>query len=471
MSRAAENLIQSKHLWWMTLITLCCIAGLASLFVNPVFIIAGIVLIVNVFLVLKYPMWGLLSYLIIFLLRPGEMVPALAVLRPELLTGLLVILAIVLHQKFNQGKVTLPKDRITLLMFAFLIVICLTVFVSYERSVTVETAMNFIKLIIFYYLIVSIIDTKEKLVAFIIVSLILIAYIALDAFKEYLAGEFVHTMGVDRMQGSTSAGGDPNSLANTLAATIPFVVAGAYYFKNFIARSLLIGLAVLMAVLITVTASRGGMVAFLGIIIGGIAFSKNKLALIITCVVLLLVGWTVLPEQYKERYMTMTEVKDIDQTSSGRWSIWVSGTHMIIQKPILGVGAGAFKWANDSGEFGPPQWMQAHNLYIQLFATTGIIGFIVWFAFIYNFGRKLIDLMRLVRDSAEYNWIRLFAISFIVTLIALLISGLFAHSLYRYTWYLMAALTAVMIRLASPLADQDNLPIDEKEDNNLEIGA
>lgn len=454
MAQYDGQIITTRHLWWLALITVCIVAGAASLYVNPLFIVASLIMVVNVFLVLKYPIWGLLAYLIVFMLRPGEVFSVLAPLRMELLTGLLTMLAVVLQQKFREGKVVLPTDRISLLLFAFLLVMCITIFVSYEKTNTVQTVLDFLKLLIFYYLIVSIIDTKEKLVAFIIVYLLLIAYIAFDAFKLFLAGGFVHRMGVDRMRGATSFGGDPNSLANTLAATIPFIIASAYYFRNILAKIGLWIMALGMVVLITITASRGGLVAFGGVVAGGIIFSRHKLVAIVAVIILILAGWTVLPDQYKDRYRTLTDLEDLDQTSSGRWEIWVSGIKMIVSKPILGVGAGAFRWANDSGEFGPPQFMQAHNLYIQLIATTGVIGLIIWSAFIYAFIKNLWNLLRKVGRSEEYRWVRIFSISFAVSLIALFISGLFAHSLYRYTWYLMAALTAVLTAMTK--IDDDN---------------
>jgi len=456
MPQFERQFITKTHVWWFSLIMFCAVCGILAVFVNAMFLIATVFLIVNVILILKYPIWGLLSYLIIFLMRPGEMFPALAPLRVELLTGLLVILSLVLHQKYKTGKILLPRDNITLSLAAFLVVMCLTIFVSYEKSRTAQTIQDFIKLMIFYYLIVSVIDSRPKFVAFVTTFLLLIAYIAFDAFKMYAAGAFIHTMGVDRMSGSTSAGGDPNSLANTLASTIPFVVASAIYFKNYFVKFLLFLLALAMAVLITITASRGGLVAFLGVIGGFIFFSNKKVVLTVAVAVLLMVGWTALPDQYKQRYKTMTELEDIDQTSSGRWDIWVNGSHMIINHPILGVGAGAFAWANSSGDFGRPMFMQAHNLYIQILATTGLVGFFVWFIFIFNFSKNLRYLMNKVRGRPEHRWIRVYAVSFAICMISLFISGLFAHSLYRYTWYMMAGLTAVLTFLGDQV-DQENI--------------
>jgi len=467
-----KQIVSATHVWLTVLLLVSIIAGVASVLVNASYIIFGIFLIINVVFIIKYPMWGLLVYLVIFMLRPGEMYPILAPLRVELLTGLLVMVTVVLHQRHHKGKVTFPADNITLSILAFLAAMCITVFVSYEKSLTFGEVQEFIKLLVFYYLIISIIDTKKKFVAFVTVYLLAIGYISFDAFKLYLAGGFVHTMGVDRLQGTTSAGGDPNSLANTLASTIPFVVASVFYFKRVPVKVVLSILAVFMAALITVTASRGGMVAFAAVIMGAIAFSRHKAAAIAAVIIFALAGWTVLPDQYKDRYRTLTDVEDIDQTSSGRWAIWESGVNMIITRPILGVGAGAFFIANGSGDFGPPRYMQAHNLYIQLLATTGVVGGLCWFAFIYNFIGRLQRLRRKISQSGRYRWIRIYSTSFLISLIALFISGMFAHSLYRYTWYVLAALTTVMWRLAVEEApDEESRPADESSGQTIGVKA
>ena len=464
MPRIEGQFVGSRHLMWFLLAAICVAAGIASLYLNSFIIIAAIFLLLNVVLVMKYPMWGLLAYLVIFLMRPGEVFPALAPLRVELLTGIFVMVAVILQQKLIEKRVTFPSDKITISLVALLAVMCLTIFVSYEKSYTFQTIQDFIKLIIFYYLIVTIVNTRKNFVTFVSVFLIMITYIAYDAFKMYLAGGFIHTMNVDRLYGSTSAGGDPNTLASTLASTIPFVIASGYYFRNVFIKILLFVLAAFMAGLITITASRGGMIAFLGVVLGGIAFSRHKFVAIVALVIVLSAGWTVLPDQYKERYETLGDVEDIDQTSSGRWEIWKSGFNMIVNRPILGVGAGAFVTANGSGDFGPPRFMQSHNLYIQVFATTGIIGFAVWLAFIFNVIQKLRVLRNKVAAIAKLRWIRVYSTSFAVSLIALFISGMFAHNLYRYTWYMMAALIVVLSNLAGPALSEDGVVADQERE-------
>jgi len=459
MERADKQFIGSRQLLWLFLISVCIIAGILSVFVNPLLIIAAIILVLNVIIMMKYPMWGLLAYLMIFLLRPGEMFPALAAFRIELVTGIFVLVAVVIRQKLIEGTVYFPRDKITIMIIGFLAVMCITIFMSYEKSITIDTCISYIKLIIFYYLIVSIIDSKKKFVAFMSVFLLLIAYIAFDAFKSYAAGGFVTRMGVDRMYGSTSAGGDPNALAATLGATIPLVVASAYYFRHFAVKIGLWALALGMAYLITITASRSGMLAFMGVLAGGFIYSRHKVILLIAAFLLVAGIWSVLPDQYRERYMTLSDMEDINETSSGRIEIWEAGAKMIVARPILGVGAGAFSVAAGSGEFGYSRYMQAHNLYIQLMASTGIVGFAVWFLFIYYLVGSLRDLSRSVQNRIRMLWVSIYCKGFFVALIALFVSGMFGHNLYRYTWYMMAGLVVALVAII-----KDQLPQEEGAD-------
>jgi O-antigen ligase len=120
---------------------------------------------------------------------------------------------------------------------------------------------------------------------------------------------------------------------------------------------------------------------------------------------------------------------------------------MIIGRPLLGVGAGAFPWAYGSGDFGPPQMMSPHNVYIQVLATTGLVGFTAWVIFLYILVKTLNETAHRTRRLPDNRWYVLFRNSFLVILIALFVSGMFGHSLFRYTWYVVAALAASMANI------------------------
>jgi len=438
-----RTIISSKGLWWALLAFLCLVFGVLCVFVEPLFIIAVVIVLANIVLVAKYPFYGLLVYLFVFLIRPAEIYPALGVLRMELLLGGLVFLSIIFNQKILTGKVVLPRDRITVALVAFLVAISLSIFTSYEATITKDTIVEFVKILIFYYLIVSLVDTRKRFVTFVATFVLLISYIAFDALAAYLSGQFVHTMDVDRLTGSTSAGGDANTLATTLVTTTPLLVAAALHFRHWLVKSFLGLVTLTMTYLVIITASRGGLLAFFAVVFGGIGFARRKAMLVIAVFLLAIAAWAVMPEQYRERYAAFTDVtENINSVSSGRWEIWGAGLRMIAGRPILGVGAGAFPWAYGSGDFGPPQMMSSHNVYIQVAATTGLVGFGAWVIFLYILIQSLKEIARRAYDLPDNRWYLLFRNGLLVILIALFVSGLFGHSLFRYTWYVVAALAA-----------------------------
>jgi hypothetical protein len=85
----------------------------------------------------------------------------------------------------------------------------------------------------------------------------------------------------------------------------------------------------------------------------------------------------------------------------------------------------------------------------------GIFGLVAWFLFIYLFMSKLRVLSRAVRYDRRLRWMRLFANAFMVVILTLLISGMFGHNLYRYTWYVLAGLTVALYNMLPGIGDDD----------------
>lgn len=447
MDRINKQYIESKHISWIALILVSIVIGLLLIYNISIFIIVAIIGLINLIIIFKYPMWGLIAYIIIFLIRPGELFPAIAAVRPELLTGSLTIIALILHQKISFGKITIPTDRISISMIGILIAICVSIFTSYEKSETKDIAIMFVKLIMFFYMIITLINTKKRFITFVIIFVSIITYISFDAFLNYLSGGFIHTMDVDRLMGSTSAGGDPNTLGATIVTTIPLILALSLYFRNYFVKIIYNALVLFMTMMMVITASRSALLAFIASICVGVAYSKHKALNFVIVLVFIVIGWFLLPQQYHDRYMRFAEVgEDMNDVSSGRIEIWLSGLRMIPANPIFGVGAGAFAWANSTGEFGTPLFMQSHSLYIEIISTMGIVGVFAWLFYIITFFKRL-RWLSLIRQTTENSWIVLFSKTFIIIISALLVSGLFGHNLYRYTWYMLAGLALALTNI------------------------
>ena len=136
--------------------------------------------------------------------------------------------------------------------------------------------------------------------------------------------------------------------------------------------------------------------------------------------------------------------EDSNDVSSGRWEIWQAGMKMIIARPVLGVGAGAFPWAYASGQFGPARFMEPHNVYIQVAATTGVIGTALWVTFLVALFKSLKRIAATARYRPEVGWAMPYRNGLLLVLIGLMVAGMFGHSLFRYTWYMAAAMTVAL---------------------------
>ena len=116
-----------------------------------------------------------------------------------------------------------------------------------------------------------------------------------------------------------------------------------------------------------------------------------------------------------------SEIVNIDSVGSDRGGLWRNGLNFIKQKPLFGYGPD-----NLESEYNKLNidMDRAHNLIIQLAATTGIIGCLFYFSslfviLIYNFKRNKFTL----------------AISLII--VSYLISSMFGNSMYTISPYFM----------------------------------
>ena len=84
MGLIRKQYISPKQLWRVVLPALSVALGLSMLYTNWALLVISVIIAVNVFIIFKYPVWGLLAYPVVFLYRPGEVYSPLAVLHIEL---------------------------------------------------------------------------------------------------------------------------------------------------------------------------------------------------------------------------------------------------------------------------------------------------------------------------------------------------------------------------------------------------
>jgi len=374
------------------------------------------------------------------LFRPGETYPALDKIRLELIFGASLAVLVLLKNKYRYGSFTIPDSKINTDFLLFLTAIAASLVFSACKDCTIETLQNMIKLGIFYLLIILVVDTPKRLEIFFWIFLLAVGKSAFDITFGFYHGQAVFNQGLNRATGANSAMDNFNGIAITMNTVIPFVYYFLLHYKQMWRKILFAAILVLFVWTLIVTGSRGGLIGFLSIL--GIVWwqSRHKMAMALFLIVFMVAGWTFLGQDSKDRYLSVF-AEQLDDSAENRVKAWQDGLLLFIKRPATGVGAGAFANARQES-FGV--YLNPHSLYIQVLAELGLFGTLVYFKFLRDLFRTNWRTIQEVRKKKSKNlFLEPISQATIVACFSLLVTGLFAHSAYRYTWYFLAALAVV----------------------------
>jgi probable O-glycosylation ligase (exosortase A-associated) len=420
------------------------------------YVAAGLaLLILFVLLLVHNPFWGLGVYMVTFYVRPGELFPVLAPLHLE--RGLLALAMLLWHRRPLAKWATLTH-RVTFLMAGFLGIMAISVVSAFWKTLAVLETIEFAKILAAYLLIIGLVDSRNRLRAFIWIYLLLIGWTAGSSLWGYASGASVgYATGIERARALTEAWGHPNSLAMTLVAGVPYLCILFPVERGRMTRIALASILGLCLITVIFTGSRAGM---LGIVVTLFAIwwrTGRRLMPLVGLVAALLLVWIVMPAQYQTRLASIASFQT-DPSSLGRIDSWKAGLAMFLDRPLLGVGPGNFGIAHGMA-YSPgwrPSWLEAHSIYVQLPAELGLVG-AAWFAFILstvianNAGNRRI----LSAAGRSWGWEYRLTMALDLSLLALLFMGLFGHNLYRPTYYFIAGTSVALAHIIAGTNSED----------------
>jgi O-antigen ligase len=251
----------------------------------------------------------------------------------------------------------------------------LTWFWSYSPDATAARAFTFVQLLGMAWMIWESCRTPERdlwiIRAYVLGTIPSSAY----AFVRYFQGQQTY------WRRYAAGGFDPNDFGLTLALSIPLGLYLAGRSRG-PARWLWRGALAMAIFAILLSASRTALVvSSLGFILAlatwrGSDRSHNVWSTLLFC--LLLVGaWRLAPSASRERLATLPS-ELATGTLAKRTRIWKSGLKALKQRPIVGVGAGAFPQAVRPWIGTPPSAGHeyvAHNTFLSVLVESGAIGF------------------------------------------------------------------------------------------------
>ena len=184
-----------------------------------------------------------------------------------------------------------------------------------------------------------------------------------------------------------------NSLAGYLNLVLPFSLAGMVLARDRALKNLALICHGMALAALYFTGSRGGLIAYAGMLLVALFFIKQRQMAVSK---ILLASTLALAIVFALSRETTARVKEADEfTVVSRLALWGAAGSMFIEHPILGVGYGNYRALySDYLPALVPNQLDAHNLYLQLLAETGIIGFAIFCLLAWSFARMALKLVR-----------------------------------------------------------------------------
>jgi putative inorganic carbon (hco3(-)) transporter len=288
---------------------------------------------------------------------------------------------------------------------------------------------------------------------------------------QYFTGTFDHSYGgfavsqkhqiigtIDDFR-STGPIGDPNFFAEIMVVLVPISLERFLHEKRLILRGIALWTFIVCVLTVIFTYSRGG---FLAMVVGGIVFfvfyppKRFQIPIIIFST---LVFASLLPPNYVNRLSALTELFKprpslrIDERSlQGRLSENLTALEMIKSHPLFGVGLSSYthlfpEYSKKIGIALVATEREAHNLYLEVAAETGIIGFSVLILVLGVCLKTIIDARKKFHQEKMEDYAAMVT-GFLAGWIAYLTAAMYIHNAFPRFFFLLMGI-ALSLRLVT----------------------
>ena len=393
------------------------------------------------------PFAGVLGMLVFIVGQPEQVFSIVGALHVEKIFGVLILIRFLM---LYQGRIRLSPMGGWLLAFYAAVLFSLPL--AIWKSNAIANATDFGKIIILAFLIINVVDTPKRLRIFLLCYALLLGYMAVSGMVNFYLGSAAnhyYSGDLDRLVGLTSDSNAPDSLAISLAASLPllaiFMSRGKWIWRlAFVA----IGLACFWSMLLT-----GTRTALYCLVVAGFIYilrSRKRVKALVAMAVVFIGLWAFLPNSMKARYLVTLSAQgraqDLDYTL--RLMSWEGGWHMFLSNPLTGIGMADYNAANGVKYWpgaGHKQWFDAHSLFFKILGELGLFGLVTFTGLITSLVRTNARLRRILETGGGDRIVPAFLKAANYIVLILLLVGYGAHDLYRSTWYILAALTGAVL--------------------------
>lgn len=394
--------------------------------------------------VLVSPFAGVLLYYWLDWLPPGDVYQdSLLSYNLSFIVGALTFVVWLFRE-----KKTIPRPRLILLiMTAMLVWVNITAFYALEPAFVGFEWDRTVKVVGFAILTAVMLSTRARIEAFVWALVLAAAYFAIPgAIKVVISGG---SGGIGEGEVVVAAAGsffgDRVILAVVLAMTLPFVL----YLRRYpgllpsrwqaLAKPALLGVAASFLVAWIGTFARTAVFASGAALLMLGVRARRKIAAVIGIGATMLIVLTIAPQNWFAR---MDMISNYQQSNSAlsRLSAWKWAWHFTVSHPIFGGGFGVFHL--DAGSItGRPGWLEAHNIFFQMMAEQGFVGFGLFCLLILVTYRNCSVVQKRVRGIADLAWTADLARAVQVGLAAFVAGGMFVSIATEPFPFILAAIT------------------------------
>ena len=375
-----------------------------------------------------------------------------------------VVFVAILVRNYYVGQIPLhrPKTmRVEIFLIAYLFAVVASILVASERDLAIERIIDLAKDIVIIYCILFCLRRPQDWKNAALIVVIVVTALSLLGLFQVASGNYSQTfMDFARVDTDNRLAGpinEPNMWGQVLIAVIPFVIFGILRESSKM-KLFYIGSLVILLVELLNTYSRGGYLAFLVVLFLIIFFfTRFNFLVVFSAVAVGVLALPLLPPQYVERFQTITALSSENQSAvyeeasfRGRTSEILTGLTMFADHPLLGVGAANYpvnyqKYAQIIGLEVRTEQREAHSLYVEILAETGIIGFLAFMGIV-SFLFLALARMKTELSKTKYfdEWSSHIS-AMQVSLIGYLFAAIFLHGAYiRFLWMLTALALALV---------------------------
>lgn len=327
------------------------------------------------------------------------------------------------------------------LLFAYLAFVPLSLSWTLDRAATLRATVDAAKLVVVYVAVLNALDGPRRLRTFLLVAALASLGPSLGGVWTWLQGEGLVEGFRTRWRGMFA---DPNRLAMSLVAVLPFALYGLAAARRPLARAAF-GLATASSLTaIVLTHSRSGAVAAAVATLAFLLGSRRAARKGIVLAVVIGLGVVLFaPATFWQRQATIADYQE-DASVAGRENAWRVLGVIFDERPLAGVGAGAFlsSWDRYAPLEAGGHRFVAHNVFMEIVGDLGIVAFTLFAAFV---GWLLLATWRARHDPLVGDEARAVAAGLAGYLVCEMVNG------YSLSWflYLLFGAAAAVIRLAA----------------------